>query len=299
MKNKLAYIIILLIAGRAIAQQLPDTLFTPKVSSPKFNYQDGPVVVIDEAHYNFHTAVGRFRPFANLIAKDGYRVKRGTEKFARLSLRNTDLLVVSNALNEVNTRGWTLPTPSAFTDEEIEAIKQWVADGGSLLLIADHMPFPGAAEKLASAFGFKFYNGFALTDEIVFAPELFCYSNGRLAENVVTNEIDSILTFTGQGFDIPAEATPVLRLDKEFYMLLPETAWQFDEKTTRMNGEGRYQGALLKFGRGKVAVFGEAAAFSAQISQGMFHMGFNHPHAKDNAQFVLNVVHWLTGPDIK
>ena len=32
-----------------------------------------------------------------------------------------------------------------FSYEEIDAVTQWVNDGGALFLIADHMPFPGAA----------------------------------------------------------------------------------------------------------------------------------------------------------
>jgi hypothetical protein len=47
-----------------------------------------------------------------------------------------------------------------------------------------------------------------------------------------------------------------------------------------------------------VAVFGEAAMFTAQssVSDGVVRqMGLNHPSATGNAQFVLNVMHWLTG----
>ena len=41
--------------------------------------QSGPRVVIDESHRNFHTASGRYRPFAQLIGNDGYRVEPGRE----------------------------------------------------------------------------------------------------------------------------------------------------------------------------------------------------------------------------
>ena len=36
------------------------------------------------------------------------------------------------------------------TSDEITAVAAWVREGGALLLIADHMPFPGAAGTLAS-----------------------------------------------------------------------------------------------------------------------------------------------------
>jgi hypothetical protein len=54
----------------------------------------------------------------------------------------------------------------------------------------------------------------------------------------------------------------------------------------------------MRFGSGRVAVFGEAALFTAQsyVLDGVTRqMGMNHPSAAQNAQFVLNVMHWLTG----
>jgi hypothetical protein len=45
-----------------------------------------------------------------------------------------------------------------------------------------------------------------------------------------------------------------------------------------------------------VAVFGEAAMFTAQVSGANRRpMGMNDPGAPENAQFLLNVLHWLTG----
>ena len=45
-----------------------------------------------------------------------------------------------------------------------------------------------------------------------------------------------------------------------------------------------------------MAVFGEAAAFTAQIAgAGRSKIGMNSPGAEENYQFVLNVMHWLSG----
>ena len=43
-----------------------------------------------------------------------------------------------------------------------------------------------------------------------------------------------------------------------------------------------------------MAAFGEATMFTAQVDEDG-PMGMNHPEAPQNAQFVLNVLHWLTG----
>ncbi|MBK9492350.1 MAG: DUF4350 domain-containing protein [Haliscomenobacter sp.] len=102
----------------------------------------GPIVCIDAAHQNFHTPDNRFYAFAKLLRADGYVVKAFEQTFSAESLKQCQILVISNPLNQINAGGnWRLPTPSAFTSAEIQAVKTWVANGGKLFLIADHMPF--------------------------------------------------------------------------------------------------------------------------------------------------------------
>jgi hypothetical protein len=58
------------------------------------------------------------------------------------------------------------------------------------------------------------------------------------------------------------------------------------------------QKPFLAFRQGRVAVFGEAAMFSAQSAingDQVMRMGMNDPEASQNSQFVLNVLHWLSG----
>ena len=59
---------------------------------------------------------------------------------------------------------------------------------------------------------------------------------------------------------------------------------------------GWHQGGLLKAGKGRVAVFGEAAMFTAQRAGPTERpMGMNAPVAKQNYRLLLNVMHWLSG----
>ena len=60
-------------AVAGLAQQVADPDFDPKVAKPAYATKH-PKVLIDEAHNNFHTAGGRYKPFADLIASDGYQV---------------------------------------------------------------------------------------------------------------------------------------------------------------------------------------------------------------------------------
>ncbi|WP_206106100.1 hypothetical protein, partial [Olivibacter sp. XZL3] len=53
-------------------------------------------------------------------------------------------------------------------------------------------------------------------------------------------------------------------------------------------------GVYLKFGKGRIVIFGDGAPFSAQL-QGVKSekRGMNHPGATQNAQFLFNIIHWL------
>ncbi len=54
-----------------LSQQVGDPDFNPEVASPAFTFAQGPVVLVDEAHFNYHTAEGRYKPFAELLRSDG------------------------------------------------------------------------------------------------------------------------------------------------------------------------------------------------------------------------------------
>ena len=283
------------------SQQIPDTAWHPAIPNQLYKSGKGPVVFIDEGHHNFHTKEGRYKPFSNLLESDGYVVKEFTGDFRKKELSGGKILVIANALNEKNVEDWYVPTPSAFTKAEMAAVKDWVHDGGSLLLIADHMPMAGAAKDLAAEFGFEFTNGFVL-DTVSGGTATFSLKEKTLAESRITKgrdsseSVDQIVSFTGQGFNIPADATPVMVFNKNFVNMLPDTAWVFDEKTPVLNAAGLSQGAYKSFGKGKVAVFGEAAMFTAQLAgPEQRRIGMNSDMAPQNYKLVLNVIHWLDG----
>jgi hypothetical protein len=51
-------------------------------------------------------------------------------------------------------------------------------------------------------------------------------------------------------------------------------------------------------GRGRVAVFGEAAMFTAQLAgPERTPVGMNDPAAARNAQLLLNLMRWLAGAE--
>ena len=296
--------IILAVACLAVGtfgQQVSDTAFAPPIPNPMYITGKGPLVFIDEAHYNFHTADGRYQPFAALLRRDGYDVRASKLAFSNASLKDAKILVIANALSERNKTEWTSPTPTAFTDDEVRAVSDWVKAGGSFLLIVDHFPFPGAAENLAKAFGVRFANGYAY-DPKVPEPLLFKLETGSLKTHAIVNgrtdseKVDSVATFTGSAFQVDGDVQPLLVFGPSAVSAITTTAGQITKETPRVPVGGWYQGAVMRVGKGRVAVFGEAAMFSAQLAgPEKRQMGMNNPIASKNPQFLLNVMHWLSG----
>jgi hypothetical protein len=277
----------------AFGQQVADPNFQPKVAHPTFT-QKHPRVLFDEAHHNFHTAGGRYKPFAELITADGYRVTSNKEKFSNSLLRGYDILVISNALGEE--RGL-----SAFTDDECDVVRNWVQAGGSLLLISDHTPFGAAARILSMRFGVEMSTAYtgdrsyydkSVLDEL--GQLVFTRKNHLLTDNAITNgrnraeRINRVITFTGQSLSIPKDTIAFLKLSDTAFDVMPT-----DQKK-EISAANRAQGVALKFKKGRVIILGEAAMLSAQLSaKEQKPMGMNYPNI-DNQQLALNIMHWLS-----
>ena len=174
--------------------------------------------------------------------------------------------------------------------------------GNALFLIADHMPFPGCNEKLAAAFGVRWNNGFVMDEKPQAGAITFKRADGALVDHAIIDgrnkneRIDSVTTFTGSAFQGTGEMQPLFVLGATYISKMPNVAWQFTPETPQLSVHGWQQGAVLKFGKGRVVFCGEAAMFSAQLAgPNRTPMGMNAPIAAQNAQFLLNVMHWLSG----
>jgi len=285
----------------ASAQQLKDPDADTSVARPDFPQKDGPVIAVDSAHNNFHPIDGRYEPFASLLRNDGFRVVDSKSAFTGDSLSAFKVLVISNALPTALVDHWALPATSAFTPAEIDALKAWVTGGGSLLLIADHRPFAGSARDLASAFGFRFEDGVVARDPPG-RRDIFTRADGSLRDDVVTrgrdsaSAVTSLQTFTGSAFQAPPAARPIIVLPSGYMShqcLLPCSG-----SVPESDVSGYLQGAVMPLGKGRIAVFGEAAMFSSQVigkSNPPFRFGFTAKGAEQNKQFILNLMQWLAG----
>ena len=281
--------------------QMADPDFNAKVDKPAYK-KSGPKVLFDEAHNNFHTATGRYKPFADLTTSDGYRIVSNKQSFSPEVLKGYRILIISNALGSPLMSDPSAAKP-AFTEAESDIVREWVRGGGSLLLIADHAPMGAANQVLARRFNVEMSKMFTVdqvnSDKESQNPSFIIYTreSGRLADHAVTRgrnkgeRVNKIIAFTGQSLKGPADSVAFLKLADTAVDTMP------GPNNNPVSAAGRAQGLAMKFGKGRVIVLGEAGMLTAQVigvGPQQLKFGMNRPGI-DNRQLALNIMHWLSG----
>jgi hypothetical protein len=285
-----------------------------------------PRVAIDQAHGNIHTKDGLFKPFADLATNDGYNVVANTTSFTHDGLKGIDVLVISNPLGQLSNNN-NNSTP-AFTQAECDAVHEWVQQGGSLFLIADHVPVGDAAQPLAQRFGVTLGNNVVFdTNPDNFDQEdvtqlVFSDHNHLLGNHPITRgrndaeRLHKLVAFTGESVTIPNGATALLQLSSTAGEApTGEDVQPFFDKDA-VKAKASREAALKKWpasgqamaiaftvGQGRVVISGEAGMMTAQVFQEKEKDGSKKIVGKmgwdvlgnDDRQYVLNVLHWLSG----
>jgi hypothetical protein len=278
--------------------QVADSNYDTRVAAPAYS-GPAPVVCVDAAHHNFATINDRYAPFASLIRNDGYAVVPNGAPFTIDSLRRCQILVVANALGA---RFPVLPSSShpAFSQGEIESVREWVNEGGALLLVADHEPAGAASADLAAKFGVEMSAGRTLDfihfDSASGKPSwiVFTPANSGLGDHPIlrgrsdAERVSRVVTFAGQSLRG--------KLSHSKLLILGDSAFDgTGHDTTLRPAAGRAQALAFPYGRGRVVVTGEAAMLTAQVTgAGKVRFGMNIP-GNDDRQFALNIMHWLSG----
>jgi hypothetical protein len=269
-----------------------------RVAHPRYPPDAGPVVAVDASHYNSASLQRGYEIFGELLQADGYRVVPLGQPLTKARLAGCDVFVIGNALHAKSFQAPERADLSAFTDEEIAVLSAWVDGGGSLLVQAGRPPYAGAAARLAAAFGFIFRNRAVVYDEtetITFevganaGPKDHPIFRGRKP----TESISQVRTFGGAAFVPPRDATALLRLGAGCELV----RWKnyADEGDARLAAPGGLaQGAVMRCGKGRVGVFGAPNMFEVEGRIGAPAHGMQTSEAAGNAQFLLNLLHWLT-----
>jgi hypothetical protein len=284
-----------------------DPRFDTRVAEPTYE-EDRPRVLYDEGHRNTHTADEAYKPFADLVRSDGYRLQVNRAPISEGMLAGISVLVVvcARGANDAN-------DSSAFSEPEVSVIDHWVRTGGSLLLITDHWPYGSAVESLARGFGV--HMGCGLVEDrdhsdssLANSHLVFSRENGLLVDHPIVRgrnareRIQKVLTFTGQSLLGPLEAVAFMSLSEGAIERAPSTPRvQKDGGDVRVTMEygdpvsarGRAQGIAFELDRGRIVILGDAGMLRAQRESDGSMIGMNHP-GYDNRQLALNIMHWLS-----
>lgn len=273
------------------------------VADPVYEKASGPAILLDGAHHNFFVQWDFIQPFATLAENDGYRTRKGEEPFTPQYLAGFDIVMIITALPFDFTTNTEVTTETTFTGPELDALQDWVARGGSLLVFSEHAPFDQAINPLLNRFGITSSIG-TIGDPVHYDKVLgrdgwtvFSRENGLLnTDHPMANgrhageTINSVAAFGGSS--LTGE-------QYENLFRLSGTAENRDHPTgVKAQGMGVSQALAGTFGKGRIAAFGDSNGFTAmnfdEEDGKQLSLGMNTPH-HDWKQMVLNTLHWLSG----
>ncbi len=280
-----------------------DPKFDTKVKNPMFEKAEGPFILLDAAHHNFHVTEGFIDPFTSLAEADGYQTIVGTSAFTAQFLQSLNIVMIITALPFKFTSKTEVTTETTYTGAEIEALYQWVSEGGSLLVFSEHAPFDQAINPLLKRFEITSSVG-TIADPVHYDKQLeregwvvFSRKNGLLnTDHPIVNgrddteAVNSVISFGGSSLSGDAY-TNIFRLS--------DTAENRQHPTgVGPEGMGNSMALAGSVGEGRIIAFGDSNGFTAmnfeQDDGSSKSLGMNTAH-HDWKQFVLNTLHWLSG----
>jgi hypothetical protein len=286
------------------AQMINDSTFDASVSHPKYKKVKGPTVLIDAAHHNFIVEMGLAKPLIDVATADGYRPKIDSALFTKAYLDQYKLVVITPAMPFKFGSKKEVTLESTFTLAEIDALHDWVAAGGSLVLLSEHAPIDKSMTPLLNKFGIQSSIGI-IWDSLNCDKSIqmkgfqtllkFNKENGLLnTDHPITKgersgeQIDAIVSYGGSGLTGPS-----------YTSLFNLSTTSEIKRWNGINpaGSATSQGLVGKVGKGKLVALGDCNGFTAMyIPMGDGKKLYAGMQVTDHhwKQFVLNTLHWLS-----
>lgn len=303
MKNSIL-LFLLLFTITSQAQMLNDTPFNANVVHPKFKKGYGPKILIDAGHHNFVVELGLNKPLFDVASSDGYQIKIDSMQFTKEYLSNYNIVVIWPAMPFKFGSKNQVTDEITFTTDELNALHDWVSNGGSLLMFSEHAPIDKSVTPLFNKFGIQLSTGIVVdslnSDTPIEMPSWkysflkFTSKNGLLnTEHPITkgekkNErISNILTIGGSGLTGDGY-TNILKLSSSAMI----KKWN----GTMPSGTPNSQCLAGNVGKGKLAALGDCNGFTAMsLKSGGYKLSAGmQVSVYDWKQFVLNTLHWLS-----
>ena len=225
-------------------------------------------VLIDNSHNQYYNSKQMLKLATNIGSELGWEVKGNDEPLTLDLLKEYDLVIIPNPREDI-------------TDEEAQAIKEYVKEGGALLILGDWYKYVNteSLNKVVEEFGITFNDDELMDDEknsgATYFP-LVGEFNAHPAMQFLTNENE--LYYNGDTLEISGNATWLIR----GY----ETSYAVDGSGNVVKEEGSKPivAAAVEVGKGRIVAYGSSKALSDAY--------YEH-YIDSNWPFVKGVLLWL------
>lgn len=285
-----------------------DAVVAPTRDVPTWRADEGPTVLVDNAHWNAATTRRGLVGFAELLRADGYRVLPDGNATRAEMLADARIGVVANPLGlSGELRGLVarlgLPPLTFFDDEalwvqEMETVLQWVENGGSMLVAVDEGPPARAVRGLATRFGMQVGEGIVvdLGNSEPRAPERLVFSreNGLIGAHPIVDgaadrqAVNRVVSVGGPALSGPEDGAALLR----FGSSAVEVPRLGVSPASGTPVAGLARAVAFERGRGRVVVVADTSLLTGLVDDS------GHPYGlgADGTQadrFVVGVMRWL------
>jgi len=272
---------------------IPDTTYNVQVSNPAC-LVNCPTILFNAEQVSGGWSNGGHKPFANLMANDGFKVVLTEASFTKQLLAQTNVVMIV--------------TPRLIKNTEIQVLNDWIRDGGSLLAVTHHdnLSFDDFLQTLGvqtQEINVSIDSIHSLAEDgvsnfpphIVFSEKYKSLGNHPIIRGRNNSEkIHLVKSFGGGRSIIGPPGSSILLAVGEFAIDYMNIDQELESRVAVKTKGHRAYGIAFTLGKGKVVVLSSAPTITALLTPALVKLGMNNP-GSDNKQFALNIMRWLTG----
>jgi hypothetical protein len=279
-----------------------------------FQTPDRDIPVLIDAYHNTIYHHSRERAPATEAMVDILRKEMGSIQFIEDELSNNlfadypeGLLIIKGLPNKrIAIDDELFYWKSPLSQSEVDAVVNWVAEGGKLMLFLSHFPNGSGGKPLLEAFSVKFRDGYiyhgnyrgesenSMCSWFSMSKENGMINGGHPAVKGTDLNVDTVRLLCGAAIFRNPEDVILAYPDKSANMMLRTDGSEFSSAEQ----SGQYAAMIgFGFGKGKVMVSGDQGLFRNNVlidkeTGQKTYITINDPKV-DNPALLVNILRWL------
>ena len=262
-------------------------------------------ILIDRFHntiYKLPEAEQGTAVMLDIMKRDGFEVSYLNEEINNQNL-NTDLLIIHGLPNEkVAIHDDLVYWRSPLATTEVDAIVNWVANGGGLFLTLSHFPGGSGAKPLLEAFEVQFRDGYLYSPtfpSFVSEDSRCSHFFGMGEKHNLVRKLHPLMAMGEEVNKVDFHCgAAVFRQPEDVILAFPEDAANYDKHDRLLESSADYAGIIgFPFGKGKVVIATDQGLFRNFLftfnTGEKVHVTITNPE-NDNARLFTNIIRWLS-----